>query len=280
MWELPESSAGDAWLRSILMLVLALGLLGGAVLGGVGIPDWSALLGSTPNVIGAAGAGFAAIYGLVGMVHDFGEGEPDETGDRIYNGALDNGVAMAQALSVAEAFSALPERSRRSIMVLFVAAEEQGLLGSKFYTEHPTIPPGKIAADVNFELGNVWGRTKDVTIFGKGKSTLEDILAELGRRKKQQFLVGFAAESENVRENARHKLKLKQLDLIVANDISERESGFEVDMNRVLLIDREGNEEQLELLTKTQVAGKVWDRIEKLSCNLVDSVRENPAPQS
>jgi phosphopantothenoylcysteine decarboxylase/phosphopantothenate--cysteine ligase len=108
----------------------------------------------------------------------------------------------------------------------------------------------------------------------------EDILAELGRRKKQQFLVGFAAESENVRENARHKLKLKQLDLIVANDISERESGFEVDMNRVLLVDREGNEEQLELLTKTQVAGKVWDRIEKLSCNLVDSVRENSAPQS
>jgi hypothetical protein len=112
--------------------------------------------------------------------HDyFGIGAPDETGDTIYNGALDNGVAMAQVLSVAEAISALSKPPRRSVMVFFPAAEEQGLLGSKYYTEHPTIPPGKIAADINFELGNVWGRTADVTIFGKGKSTLENLLADL-----------------------------------------------------------------------------------------------------
>jgi Zn-dependent M28 family amino/carboxypeptidase len=112
--------------------------------------------------------------------HDyFGIGAPDETGDTIYNGALDNGVAMAQVLSVAEAFSALSKPPRRSVMVLFPAAEEQGLLGSKYYTEHPTMPPGKMAADINFELGNIWGRTADVTIFGKGKSTLEDVLADL-----------------------------------------------------------------------------------------------------
>jgi hypothetical protein len=112
--------------------------------------------------------------------HDyFGIGAPDETGDTIYNGALDNGVAMAQVLSVAEAISALSKPPRRSVMVFFPAAEEQGLLGSKYYTEHPTIHPGKIAADINFELGNIWGRTADVTIFGKGKSTLEDVLADL-----------------------------------------------------------------------------------------------------
>jgi len=112
--------------------------------------------------------------------HDyFGIGAPDETGDTIYNGALDNGVAMAQAISVAEAFAALSEPPRRSIMVFFPAAEEQGLLGSKYYTEHPTMAPGKMAADINFELGNIWGRTADVTIFGKGKSTLEDVLADL-----------------------------------------------------------------------------------------------------
>ena len=112
--------------------------------------------------------------------HDhFGVGEPDETGDNIYNGALDNGVAMAQALSVAEAVSALSQRPRRSVLVLFVAAEEQGLLGSQYYSQHPSITPGKLAADINFELGNIWGRTADVTIFGKGKSTLEDELANL-----------------------------------------------------------------------------------------------------
>jgi Zn-dependent M28 family amino/carboxypeptidase len=117
---------------------------------------------------------------VISAHHDhFGIGEPDETGDRIYNGALDNGVAMAQALAVADALNALPEAPRRSVMIFFPAAEEQGLLGSKYFTTHPSIPPGKIAADINFELGNVWGRTADVTIFGKGKSTLEDLLAEL-----------------------------------------------------------------------------------------------------
>jgi Zn-dependent M28 family amino/carboxypeptidase len=109
--------------------------------------------------------------------HDhLGLGEPDDSGDRIYNGALDNGVAMAEALAIAEVFAALPKPPRRSVMFLFVAAEEQGLLGSKYFAANPTVPPGKIAANVNFELGNIWGRTNDVTIFGKGKSTLEDLL--------------------------------------------------------------------------------------------------------
>jgi Zn-dependent M28 family amino/carboxypeptidase len=112
--------------------------------------------------------------------HDhLGIGDPDETGDRIYNGARDNAVAMAQALVVAEAFAALPERPRRSLLFLFVAAEEQGLLGSKYFAANPTIKPGLMAADINFELGNIWGRTRDVTIYGMGKSTLEDTLAEL-----------------------------------------------------------------------------------------------------
>jgi Zn-dependent M28 family amino/carboxypeptidase len=120
---------------------------------------------------------------IISAHHDhFGIGEADETGDRIYNGALDNGVAMAQALSLAEAAAALPQAPRRSLLFLFVAAEEQGLLGSRFYAEHPTFAPGKMAADINFELGNVWGRTRDVTIYGKGKSTLEDVLAELAAR--------------------------------------------------------------------------------------------------
>jgi len=117
---------------------------------------------------------------VISAHHDyFGIGAPDETGDDIYNGALDNGVAMAQALALADAFAAFSEPPRRSVMVFFPAAEEQGLLGSKYYTENPTIHPGKISADINFELGNVWGRTRDVTIFGKGKSTLEDLLADL-----------------------------------------------------------------------------------------------------
>ncbi|MFH0946909.1 MAG: M28 family peptidase [Planctomycetota bacterium] len=115
--------------------------------------------------------------------HDhLGIGKPDSTGDKIYNGALDNGVAMAQALAVARAMMALPEPPRRSVLFLFVGGEEQGLLGSRYFAAHPTSPREKIAANINFELGNIWGRTRDVAIFGRGKSTLEDILESVAAR--------------------------------------------------------------------------------------------------
>lgn len=94
-----------------------------------------------------------------------------------------------------------------------------------------------------------------------------DILAELGSRKRDQVLVGFAAESENLKNNARAKLKAKSLDLIVANDISRPDSGFVSEMNRVVLIDALGAEEELPLLAKTEVAARVWNKVEGLlSC--------------
>jgi Zn-dependent M28 family amino/carboxypeptidase len=114
--------------------------------------------------------------------HDhFGIGRPDETGDAIYNGALDNGVAMAQALAVAGAFAALPEPPRRTVLILFPAAEEQGILGSAYFVRSGAIPPARMVADVNFELGNVWGRTRDVMVYGLGKSTLDDLVTAAAR---------------------------------------------------------------------------------------------------
>ncbi len=110
--------------------------------------------------------------------HDhLGAGSPDERGDRIYNGALDNSVAMAQVLAIARRIAALHRRPARSFLFLFPAAEEQGLLGSDYFVRSSRIPPERIAADINFELGNVWGRTRDVVVFGMGKSTLEDALS-------------------------------------------------------------------------------------------------------
>ena len=88
-----------------------------------------------------------------------------------------------------------------------------------------------------------------------------DILSEV----KGDFIrVGFAAESENLIENATEKLKRKNLDLIVANDITATDSGFGADTNRVILIDRSGNVESLPLLPKLEVAHKVLDKVVEL----------------
>ncbi len=111
--------------------------------------------------------------------HDhLGVGEPDDTGDTIYNGALDNAAGVAQILAVAEAIQALPAPPRRSILILFVAAEEQGLLGSAYYALHPTFEPGRIAANINLDAGNIWGRTRDVTYIGYGKSSLDTVVEQ------------------------------------------------------------------------------------------------------
>lgn len=106
--------------------------------------------------------------------------------DTIYNGALDNAAGTAQVLAIADALAALPLRPRRSSLFLFVAAEEQGLLGSEFYASHPTFAPGRIAADINLDGGNIWGRTGDVTLIGYDKSSLRAVVeteaARQGRR--------------------------------------------------------------------------------------------------
>ena len=110
--------------------------------------------------------------------HDhFGIGKPDATGDTIYNGAEDNASGCAQVLAIARAFAALPERPRRSVLMLFVAGEEQGLLGSKYYSLHPTFAPGKIAANINYDGGNFQGRTQ-----GPHVHRLRQVLARCASR--------------------------------------------------------------------------------------------------
>ena len=112
--------------------------------------------------------------------HDhFGIGDPDKTGDKIYNGAEDNAAGCAQVLAIARAMAALPERPRRSVLFLFVAGEEQGLLGSRYYSLHPTFAPGRIAANINYDGGNYQGRTRDLTQVGAGKSSLDGLAKAL-----------------------------------------------------------------------------------------------------
>lgn len=133
--------------------------------------------GNVYGVLRGSDPQLSSEYVIYTAHHDhLGIGTPDATGDKIYNGAMDNASGTAQLLAIGKAFKALPKPPRRSIMLLFVAAEEQGLLGSKYYATHPTVATGKIAANINFDAGNIWGKTRDVTYVGKGKSSLDAVI--------------------------------------------------------------------------------------------------------
>jgi len=91
-----------------------------------------------------------------------------------------------------------------------------------------------------------------------------DILAEAGKQKDHRILVGFAAETDNLLRNARSKLKEKNLDLIVANDVTLPGAGFEVDTNIVRFLDRSPKVEKLPLMTKEELADRILDRVARL----------------
>lgn len=106
----------------------------------------------------------------------FGIGKPVD-GDSIYNGARDNASGTAALIELARAFKTAGA-PRRTLLFLAVTAEEQGLLGSKWYAENPLYPLKKTLADINIDVLNAWGPTTDVTVVGSGNTTLEDILTE------------------------------------------------------------------------------------------------------
>ena len=96
---------------------------------------------------------------------------PAVNGDSIYNGASDNASGVADILAVARAAAAGPPTKRSQVFV-FVTGEESGLLGSDYYARHPTVPAGRIAADLNVDGGNVLGRVRDLNLQGYDKSSL------------------------------------------------------------------------------------------------------------
>ena len=102
--------------------------------------------------------------------------------DAIYNGAVDNASGVAAMLVIARAMSSMPRAPKRSVLFAAVAAEEQGLLGSQFLVEHPPVPPARMAANINIDGLNLWGRTRDVSVIGLGKSSLDAIIVELAKQ--------------------------------------------------------------------------------------------------
>jgi Zn-dependent M28 family amino/carboxypeptidase len=104
-------------------------------------------------------------------------------GDQIFNGAADNAGGVAVLLELARAFQTLPreERPSRSILFLFVTAEEKGLLGSRYYVQHPFYPLRQTLADINLDGVNQFGPTSDMETVGFGATTIDDIGIEVAR---------------------------------------------------------------------------------------------------
>ncbi len=110
----------------------------------------------------------------------FGVG-PEVNGDKIYNGAKDNASGTAALIEMARAFKQLKTPPRRSLLFLAVTGEEQGLLGSRYYAEHPLYALAQTAAVINMDALNVLGLTNDIVMIGRGSSTLDELVDEIAR---------------------------------------------------------------------------------------------------
>ena len=132
----------------------------------------------------------------------FGIG-PAVNGDKIYHGALDNASGVGALIEMARAFKQLTIPPRRSILFLAVTAEEQGLLGSEYYAQHPLYPLADTAADINMDVMNALGPTRDIIQIGRGSSTLDSVVdsvaQDLGRKVKpdQEPEKGFFYRSDH-----------------------------------------------------------------------------------
>src|SRR5213080_1083960 len=115
----------------------------------------------------------------------FGIGAADKKGDTIYNGALDNATGVASVLEIAHVLSSLPasEKPRRSILFLITTAEEQGLLGSEWYSQHPVAPIAKTATDINLDSMNILGPTRDFVPLGAERSSLKAVVEAIARER-------------------------------------------------------------------------------------------------
>ncbi|MBV9443645.1 MAG: M28 family peptidase [Acidobacteriaceae bacterium] len=103
-------------------------------------------------------------------------------GDKIYNGAVDNATGCAMVLEIARVWAALPLKPKRSALFVFVTAEELGLLGSEYYGEHPEVPAGQTAADLNFDAFYPFGKTRDVLVTGAERTTLWPLVERDAKR--------------------------------------------------------------------------------------------------
>jgi hypothetical protein len=119
-----------------------------------------------------------------------------QVGDKIYHGASDNAAGTAGVLELAAAFHSLHPAPRRTVLFLWPTAEEKGLLGAKYYVEHPLYPLRQTVANINLDYFSNWGwgRTRDFSIVGIGNSTLDDLTARAVARQGRELTGDTAPE--------------------------------------------------------------------------------------
>jgi Zn-dependent M28 family amino/carboxypeptidase len=115
-------------------------------------------------------------------------------GDQIFNGAFDNASGTAALIEIAGAFAAQDPRPRRSIVFLAVTGEERGLLGAKYYAEHPLYPLERTLANINMDRVQVFGRSRDLEVVGYGNSTIDDLATEILARNHRVLVPDTAPE--------------------------------------------------------------------------------------
>jgi Zn-dependent M28 family amino/carboxypeptidase len=146
------------------------------------------VIGKLPGrdpILGKQAVLYTAHHDHLGMREATKPGE-----DVIYNGARDNASGVAAVLAIARAMKALPQAPRRTILFAAVAAEEQGLLGSAYLAVHPPLPVGRLAANINIDELGIWGRTRDMIMIGKGKSTLDTVVEAIAAAQGRRHIVG------------------------------------------------------------------------------------------
>lgn len=99
-------------------------------------------------------------------------------GDSINNGAWDNASGVAAVLEMANSLNKMRTNLRRTVQFMFVGAEEMGLLGSKYWSENPTVQPGKVSANFNIDGLQIFGETEDLVLVGYGRNSLTDIFRD------------------------------------------------------------------------------------------------------
>jgi Zn-dependent M28 family amino/carboxypeptidase len=111
----------------------------------------------------------------------FGKGSGPDGKPQIFHGAIDNGSGVAGLLELARVYAQDKHRPARSVLFIATTSEEQGLLGAAFYARHPLFPLSDTVADLNLDVMNVYGATRDVTVRGQFMSTLDDDLQRVAR---------------------------------------------------------------------------------------------------